>query len=82
MFMRTFVAVIIIVAVAVGVFAIVLQRDQLVRLIIFRDFFDVTLPILAFGALIKYLCTGHGHCKICHDKDMHEHTFSDRPTRI
>lgn len=76
MFMRTFVAVIIIVAVAVGIFAIVLQRDQLVRLIIFRDFFDVTLPILAFGALIKYLCSA-SHCKTCNDRPTHAHT--DRP---
>lgn len=57
MYMRTFITLIILIAVAVGVFALVLPRDQLVRLIIFRDFFDVTLPILAFGALVKYLCT-------------------------
>lgn len=58
MFMRIFVMVIILIAIAVGVFALVLPRDQLVRLIIFRDFFDVTLPILAFGGLVKYLCKG------------------------
>ena len=57
MLMRIFVALIIIIAVSVGIFALVLPRDQLLRLIIFRDFFDVTLPILAFGALVKYLCT-------------------------
>jgi multisubunit Na+/H+ antiporter MnhC subunit len=67
MFMRAFIAVIIIIAVAVGVFALVLPRDQLVRLIIFRDFFDVTLPILAFGALIKYLCMSHMNCKVFHE---------------
>lgn len=55
--MRIFVGLIILVAVGVGVFALVLPRDQLVRLIVFRDFFDVTLPILAFGALVKYLCS-------------------------
>lgn len=53
--MRIFVTAIIVIAIAVGVFALVLHRDQLVQLIIFRDFFDVTLPILAFGALIKFL---------------------------
>lgn len=58
MVMRIFVALIVIVAIAIGIFALVLPRDQLVRLIIFRDFFDVTLPILAFGALVKYLCCG------------------------
>ncbi|HEU5281686.1 MAG TPA: hypothetical protein VFU82_06905 [Gammaproteobacteria bacterium] len=64
--MRLFITLIILIAVAVGVFALVLPRDQLVRLIIFRDFFDVTLPILAFGALVKYLCSrckcGMGSC--------------------
>ncbi len=59
--MRIFVTVIIIVAVAVGIFALTLPRDQLVRLIMFRDFFDVTLPILGFGALVKYLCTRRVH---------------------
>jgi len=61
MLMRIFVTLIIIIAIAVGVFALILPRDQLVRLIIFRDFFDVALPILGFGALIKYLCTHHHH---------------------
>lgn len=60
--MRIFVTAIIIIAVAVGFFALVLHRDQLVTLIIFRDFFDVTLPILAFGALIKFLCSGCACC--------------------
>lgn len=66
MFMRTFIALVILIAVAVGVFALVLPRDQVIKLVIFRDFFDVALPILAFGALIKYLCTGYGKCKSCH----------------
>lgn len=68
MLMRIFVTLIILIAIAVGVFALVLPRDQLVRLIIFRDFFDVTLPILAFGGLVKYLCTCCLKCKSCHDK--------------
>lgn len=59
--MRAFITIIILVAVAVGIFALTLPRDQLVRLIMFRDFFDVTLPILGFGALVKYLCTRQIH---------------------
>ena len=62
MVLRIFVALIILIAVGVGVFALALPRDQLVKLIIFRDFFDVTLPILAFGALVKYLSTCCGSC--------------------
>lgn len=65
MYIRIFVTLIILIAIAVGIFALVLPRDQLVRLIIFRDFFDVTLPILAFGALVKYLCCCHGHHDQC-----------------
>lgn len=70
MYMKIFVTLVILVAIAVGIFALSLAREQLVKLIIFRDFFDVSLPILAFGALVKYLCTGctcscckSGQCK-------------------
>ena len=64
--LRLFVIFIIVVAILVGVLALTLPREQIVRLIIFRDFFDVSLPILAFGALIKYLCgSRHCQCKAC-----------------
>lgn len=68
MYMRIFISLIIVVAIVVGglVFTSILSRDQLVKLISFRDFFDVALPILAFGALVKYLCTGScGTCRTC-----------------
>lgn len=69
MALRLFVIFIIVVAILVGVFALVLPREQIVRLIIFRDFFDVSLPILAFGALIKYLCGSRQcQCKACSAK--------------
>ncbi len=71
MLMRLFVAIVIIIAIAAGVFALVLHHDQLLGLIIFREFFDVALPILAFGALIKYLCSRCLKCDICHD-DKHD----------
>jgi hypothetical protein len=57
MLLRLFVFLIIIVAIVAGVLALTLSRDQIVQIIQFRDFFDVALPILAFGALFKYLCT-------------------------
>lgn len=75
MFLRAFVGIIMIIAVIVGVLAVTLPRDQIVRLIMFRDFFDVSLPILAFGALVKYLamcrssnaccCNGKCSCSDC-----------------
>jgi hypothetical protein len=60
--MRVFVSVIILIAVVVGILAMALHRDQLTNLIYFRDFFDVTLPILGFGALVKFLCTNCSSC--------------------
>jgi hypothetical protein len=61
MLLRLFIALVILAAILVGVLVLVLPRDQLVKLIMFRDFFDVSLPILAFGALIKYLCSFKHH---------------------
>ena len=63
MLLRIFAALVILAAILVGILVLVLPRDQLVRLIMFRDFFDVSLPILAFGALVKYLCTSRHHPK-------------------
>lgn len=57
MLLKLFIGLIVIVGVVVGALALALPREQIVHLIMFRDFFDVSLPILAFGALIKYLCT-------------------------
>jgi len=69
MYMKIFVGLIILIATGVGILALRLPREQLIQLIVFRDFFDVTLPILAFGALIKYLCTcARCGCPTCKDK--------------
>lgn len=71
MIMRTFVALIVLIAIVTGILALWLPREEIVKLIIFRDFFDVSIPILGFGALVKYLCTGRrGHS--CHDKNCKE----------
>lgn len=52
--MKLFVLLIIIAAVCVG-FGTLLPREFLMKVILFRDFFDAALPILGFGALVKYL---------------------------
>ncbi len=57
MYMKIFVTIIVLIGITVGVLALTIRPEQLYLLVIFRDFFDVTLPILAFGALVKYLCT-------------------------
>lgn len=56
--MRVFVKVVILVAVLVGLLNMMLNRDQLEPVFVFRDFFDVALPILAVGALVKFLISG------------------------
>jgi hypothetical protein len=65
MLLKVFIGLIVAVGVVVGALALVLPREQIVHLIMFRDFFDVSLPILAFGALINYLCTCRS-CPNCH----------------
>jgi len=68
MLMRIFVGLIILIAIVVGLCALLFNRDQIINLIYFRDFFDVSLPILGFGALIKYLCSCCLGCKDCSKK--------------
>jgi hypothetical protein len=68
MFMRIFVGLIILIAIAVGILAMFLPREQLLTLVTFRDFFDVTLPILAFGVLVKLLWSPWFRCDICGKK--------------
>lgn len=67
MCLKIFVTIIVLIAITVGILAQALTRDLLVPLIMFRDFFEAALPILAFGALVKYLCTCAkctcGNCK-------------------
>jgi len=71
MLMRLFILMIVLVGIAVGL-GTQLPRDWLYKVIIFRDFFDAALPILAFGALIKYLTTTCMKCSACHNKECIE----------
>ncbi|MEO8400819.1 MAG: hypothetical protein ABI597_03345 [Gammaproteobacteria bacterium] len=66
MVMKIFIGLLILVAIIVGLMTVA-WREQVVHLIVFRDFFDVSLPILAFGALVKYLCTCS--CGSCCNKE-------------
>lgn len=67
MLIKLFVGLFIVAGVIAGALALTLPREQIVHLIMFRDFFDVALPILGFGALIKYLCA-HKSCPNCDKK--------------
>ena len=52
---KIFTIVVILVALAIGILATVLPSERLHDVIMLVKFFDVMLPVLAVGALIKYL---------------------------
>jgi len=56
MLLKLFIGFIILAAIVGGTLALTLRPDQILGLVRFRDFFEFALPVLAFGALIKYLC--------------------------
>lgn len=67
MLCKVFITLIIALAIILGVLATVWPQERLADIIYISRFFDVMIPVLAVGALIKYLTCGHGHCK----KDHH-----------
>ncbi len=54
--MKIFVSLVVIVAVVVGIMNLTPFHPDAVRLAMFSEFFSAALPILAFGALVRYLC--------------------------
>jgi len=71
--MKIFVFLIVLIAVGIGMGTQIprdslFKGDLLLKVLIFREFFDAALPVLGFGALIKYLCTGCVKCNVCHKK--------------
>ena len=67
MLFRIFVAFIVVVAIVVGLLNITSSPHiDMLRLSMFSEFFTVAIPILGFGALIKYLCSC---CPGCSSKD-------------
>lgn len=52
---RTFAIVFLILAVLMGIGVVVIPQDQLMYLVYVSRFIEVMIPILAVGALIKYL---------------------------
>jgi hypothetical protein len=63
MVQKIFVALIVVIAVVAGLLNIIPFHTDVVRLAMFGEFFMATIPILGFGALIKYLC--HCPCDSC-----------------
>lgn len=52
------------VAIIVGVLSLVLPMDKAAAIVAIENFFGVMLPILAVGALFKYIftCNKSAHC--------------------
>jgi hypothetical protein len=72
---RFFPALIIIIAIILAIAASVAKPDYVDYIVVISRFFDIMLPILAVGALIKYLCchrdrgkAGACHCSCEHCK--------------
>ena len=74
---KFFPAVVIIIAVLMAIAASLAKPDSVDTIVMVSRFFDIMLPILAVGALIKYLCCprshkgchcGCEHCKMCNTK--------------
>lgn len=60
---RVFAVIFVIVALLLAIVASVLPQDRLASIIYVTRFFDIMLPVLAVGALIKYLFSYHwNHC--------------------
>lgn len=57
---KIFTMVVIGLAVVLGVLAAVLPPERIEDLFIVSKFFEVMIPVLAAGALIKYLCSCPG----------------------
>lgn len=63
-------------ALLLAILASMLPQDRLASIIYISRFFDIMIPVLAVGALIKYLCM-HKHCHV-HD----ERLTADRTTVV
>jgi len=58
---KIFTVIIVLIAVVMALLAIFLPPQHIEYLIVVSKFFDVMLPVLAVGALLKYLC----RCPVC-----------------
>lgn len=66
---KIFSIVIIVIALVLAILATVWPQDRIADIIYISRFFDVMIPILAVGALIKYLCCcGKNKCQCCCNK--------------
>lgn len=73
--------VIIVIALALAIAVSIWHQQGLAYIIFVSRFFDVMIPILGVGALIKYLTHScHCGCCCCHHHE-HEHEQSEEPKK-
>jgi len=63
-------AIVIVVALALAVIVSIWHQQGLTYIIFVSRFFDVMIPVLAVGALIKYLISDHCNCDCNHDHNV------------
>jgi hypothetical protein len=75
---KFFPAVVIVIAVLMAIAASLAKPESVDTIVMVSRFFDIMLPILAVGALIKYLSCSSlhkachcacDHCKLCNSKE-------------
>jgi hypothetical protein len=50
------------VALALGILVSIWPHERMHEIVAITRFFEVMIPVLAVGALLKYLCCGSGAC--------------------
>lgn len=73
MFYKILAAIFVVIALSLALTMSVWHQQALPYILFVSRFFDIMLPVLAVGALLKYLCC-HGHCackkhECCEKKD-------------
>jgi hypothetical protein len=63
-------AIVIVVALALAIVVSIWHQQGLTYIIFVSRFFDVMIPVLGVGALIKYLISGHCNCDCNHNHDV------------
>lgn len=68
---KVFAIIFIVIALLLAIFASILPQNQLTGIIYLSRFFDIMIPVLAVGALIKYLfCHKWRSCVGCDAKGI------------
>jgi hypothetical protein len=66
---KIFAMVIVVMAVLLAVLASILPQERLDYIIVVSRFFDIMVPVLAVGALVKYICSCPAKSCGCGPKD-------------